>query len=73
MQVLPDATITATTFANDCKGTRKGIDDAGEGEPSKRQVCANDAADSPGELDDGDDDVNGSTEGARHSMIHVED
>ncbi|KAG1790811.1 uncharacterized protein HD556DRAFT_680119 [Suillus plorans] len=48
MQVLPDASITATTFPDVHKGKCKAIDEAG---PSKKPVRADDAADSAGEED----------------------
>ncbi|KAG2128166.1 hypothetical protein BD769DRAFT_1775734 [Suillus cothurnatus] len=36
--------LTAITFPNGCKGKRGAINEAGEGGPSKKPVCANDTA-----------------------------
>ncbi|KAG2104276.1 hypothetical protein BD769DRAFT_1393436 [Suillus cothurnatus] len=60
--------LTATTFANDCKG----IDEAGEGDPSKKPVYGNDITDSTAEEDVEDDDLYRSTENRRRTMMDIE-
>jgi hypothetical protein len=64
--------LTATTFANDCKGKRKGIDEGGEGGPSKKPVYGNDTTDSTAEEDVEDDDLYRSTENRRRTMMDIE-
>ncbi|KAG2110390.1 uncharacterized protein F5147DRAFT_652001 [Suillus discolor] len=74
--VLPDASITTTTFADLCKGKCKAIDEAGDSGPSKKPVHVDDAADSAGEEvheeEEEEDDLYGSMEDPKH-MMDIED